>query len=56
MEENDRRPAVALALAGGRTIRGAAKSCQVSEITVYRWLKEADFRLLVAETRSARHC
>jgi transposase-like protein len=50
-EENGRRQAVALALASGKTVRAAAKACQVGETTVYTWLREPSFRLLVSETR-----
>jgi AcrR family transcriptional regulator len=40
-------------LAGGATVAEAARSAGVSESTVYRRLRDADFRRLVDEARAA---
>lgn len=47
-----RQERVAVALASGQTVRGAAASCGVGETTVYTWSKEAVFRRRVAFLRA----
>jgi transposase-like protein len=49
---DSRREALALALAGGRTIRGACRSAGVSESACYEWLRDPQFKALVTEQRS----
>lgn len=55
MQEKARRkgdPALIAALAGGRTVRDAARAAGVNEATVHRRMKDAAFRQTVAEARS----
>ena len=45
--------ALIAALAGGATVRDAAATARVGEMTVYRRLREPDFRRRVDEARAA---
>lgn len=55
-EPSNRQEAVALALAGGQTVRDAAKATDVGERTIHRWLAEdAAFRRRVSELRDAMY-
>ncbi len=42
---------VALLLAGGMSVRAAAKAAEAGERTLYDWLKRPDYRAYVAELR-----
>jgi len=44
--------ALLLALACGATVEGAAKQCNLSDRTIYRRLKDADFQARLMELRS----
>ena len=44
--------ALLLALAGGATVEGAAKQCGITDRTVYRRLKDADFKARLQAVRS----
>ncbi len=55
MAESQRKKnedALLLALACGATVETAAKQCQVSDRTVYRRMKDADFRTRLQDVRA----
>jgi hypothetical protein len=49
---NTKREAVALRLADGASVRGAARACHVGERTVHTWLADPAFTARVTELRS----
>ncbi|MDB5349196.1 MAG: hypothetical protein JWN86_443 [Planctomycetota bacterium] len=48
---NAKQERVALLLAAGRSIKGAAKASEVGERTAHDWLADKDYRAFVAELR-----
>ena len=55
MKANGRKSAdeaIIVALAGGRTVQAAARVAGVAESTIYRRLRETEFRRRVTETRA----